>query len=62
MYICSNFAPSINQARDVALNIAVAVAEQAFAEGVAGIEPVDDLRQLIQEAMWDPEYLPYQRG
>jgi malate dehydrogenase (oxaloacetate-decarboxylating) len=54
--------PSITQARDVALNIAIVVAQQAFDEGVATNALETDLRQTIADAMWNPEYLPYERG
>lgn len=53
--------PSVNHAQEVALKIAVAVAQQAFEEGVANVEPVKDLRKFIRDAMWEPEYLPYYR-
>jgi len=35
--------------------VAVAVARQAAADGVATVEP-DDLIQAVQDAMWQPVY------
>ena len=44
--------------RDVAREIALAVAQQAFADGVAQIEQPDDaaLAKAITSRMWEPRY------
>jgi malate dehydrogenase (oxaloacetate-decarboxylating) len=47
--------PSIDNLRDVSLTVAVAVAEAAAAEGLAGVE-LGDVVQQVQDAMWQPEY------
>jgi malate dehydrogenase (oxaloacetate-decarboxylating) len=47
--------PSIDDLRSVSVTVAVAVAETAEAEGLAGIE-FDDILQQVQDAMWQPEY------
>ncbi len=47
--------PRIDNLRDVSLTVAVAVAEAAAAEGLAGVE-VGDIVQQVQDAMWQPEY------
>jgi Malic enzyme len=49
--------PVIEEVRAVSRRVAVAVAEQAIAEGVA--DPVEDVESLIAAAMWEPVYLPY---
>jgi malate dehydrogenase (oxaloacetate-decarboxylating) len=49
--------PPMSAVRDVSRRVAVAVAEQAVAEGVA--DPGADLEAAVAEAMWYPEYLPY---
>lgn len=48
--------PPLNEIRDISLNVASAVAEQAYAERVAELARPDDLRATIAEAMYDPRY------
>ncbi|WP_420383109.1 NAD-dependent malic enzyme [Novosphingobium sp.] len=48
--------PPITALREVALRIAVAVAEQAMAEGVAQVAPEAITRDAIAAMMWQPEY------
>ena len=52
--------PDIDDARSVSRVVAVAVAEQAIAEGVA--DPVDDLDAAIDADMWFPDYVPLRAG
>ncbi len=54
-----HFIPPQQKLRDVAQEIAMAVAKQAFADGVAQIDEPDDdaLRQLIRDRMWTPKYM-----
>jgi malate dehydrogenase (oxaloacetate-decarboxylating) len=47
--------PHIDDLRSVSLTVAVAVAEAAEAEGLAGVR-LDDVVQQVQDAMWQPEY------
>jgi malate dehydrogenase (oxaloacetate-decarboxylating) len=47
--------PRVDNLRDVSLTVAVAVAEAAAAEGLAGAE-LGDVVQQVQDAMWQPEY------
>jgi malate dehydrogenase (oxaloacetate-decarboxylating) len=47
--------PHIDDLRSVSLTVAVAVAEAAVAEGLAGIKFKDIVKQ-VQDAMWQPEY------
>ena len=47
--------PHIDDLRSVSATVAVAVAETAVAEGLAGIK-FDDIVQQVQDAMWQPEY------
>lgn len=47
--------PRIDNLRDVSLTVAVAVAEAAAAEGLAGVE-LGDVVQQVQDAMWQPAY------
>jgi malate dehydrogenase (oxaloacetate-decarboxylating) len=43
--------------RTVSLTVAVAVAEAAEKEGIS-CTPMDDIVQMVQDAMWQPEYRP----
>jgi malic enzyme len=45
--------------RAVSRSIAVAVATEAIAGGLAGIDPATDVEALVDDAMWWPEYVPY---
>jgi malate dehydrogenase (oxaloacetate-decarboxylating) len=47
--------PHINDLRSVSMTVAVAVAEAAAAEGLAGVR-FDDIVQQVQDAMWQPDY------
>jgi malate dehydrogenase (oxaloacetate-decarboxylating) len=48
--------PNIEDVRTVSRAVAIAVAQQAIAEGVA--DPVEDLEATIDAEMWFPEYVP----
>jgi malate dehydrogenase (oxaloacetate-decarboxylating)(NADP+) len=48
--------PRLTRIREVSAAIAVAVAEVAFARGLAGIEPPADLEAIIRAQMYDPRY------
>jgi malate dehydrogenase (oxaloacetate-decarboxylating) len=47
--------PHVDNLRSVSATVAVAVAEAAVAEGLAGVR-LDDIVQQVQDAMWQPEY------
>ncbi|MFT5425657.1 MAG: malate dehydrogenase (oxaloacetate-decarboxylating)(NADP+) [Gammaproteobacteria bacterium] len=48
--------PPLTSIREVSFEIAVAVAEKSYADGNARIERPDDLRKIIKESMYDPNY------
>jgi malate dehydrogenase (oxaloacetate-decarboxylating)(NADP+) len=48
--------PPLTNIRDVSYEIAVAVAEKAYANGNARIKKAGDLRKAIKESMYDPYY------
>lgn len=52
--------PPIGDARSGALQIAEAVAKQAFTEGVAGIDSATSMADRIRSSVWEPVYLPYE--
>jgi malate dehydrogenase (oxaloacetate-decarboxylating) len=47
--------PHVDDLRIVSLTVAVAVAEAAVQEGLAGVK-FDDIVQQVGDAMWEPEY------
>jgi malate dehydrogenase (oxaloacetate-decarboxylating) len=49
--------PPIANVREVSVNVAVAVAEQAVREGLARVEP-PDVEAAVRSAMWEPCYRP----
>jgi malate dehydrogenase (oxaloacetate-decarboxylating) len=53
--------PHIDDLRSVSTTVAVAVAEAAAVEGLAGVE-LDDIVQQVQDAMWQPEYRQIHAG
>lgn len=50
--------PSLEDIRDVSRRIAVVVARQAQAEGLAEQTTDDELEKRIDATFWEPEYLP----
>lgn len=55
---CGRIFPALPRIRQVSAEIALAVAEQAFASGVAGISRPADLRAHIANCVYDPVYRP----
>jgi malate dehydrogenase (oxaloacetate-decarboxylating)(NADP+) len=51
--------PALTRVREVSAQIAVAVADVVFAEGLAGIERPADLLAYMQGQMYDPHYYNY---
>jgi malate dehydrogenase (oxaloacetate-decarboxylating) len=51
--------PHIDDLRSVSATVAVAVAEAAVEEGLAGVD-LFDIVQQVQDAMWQPQYRPVQ--
>ena len=51
--------PSLTRIREVSAHIGAAVAEVAFQDGLAGIQPPADLLALVRATMWQPEYRTY---
>jgi malate dehydrogenase (oxaloacetate-decarboxylating) len=51
--------PSVSHIRQVAVEIAYAVARQAQAEGLAPASEPEALRRRVVESQWFPEYMPY---
>jgi malate dehydrogenase (oxaloacetate-decarboxylating) len=49
--------PHVDDLRSVSATVAVAVAETAVAEDLAGVK-FNDIVQQVQDAMWQPEYRP----
>ena len=51
--------PPLADVRSVSAHIAAAVAEVAFAEGLARVERPADLLEYVQGHMYDPRYPTY---
>jgi malic enzyme len=54
--------PPIEALADISRRVAVAVAQEAVAAGVARIGAGPDLAGVVEEAMWTPAYVPYIRS
>lgn len=53
--------PSITKAQDVAKAVAIAVARQAYDDGLTDFKEAPDFEKLIDELFWIPRYLPFRR-
>lgn len=53
--------PKLSEAKIVSFHVALAVAEQARKEGLAGIADEIDLKKAIQQKMWEPHYYTYKK-
>jgi malic enzyme len=51
--------PPVTALRRVSRSIAIEVAREAVASGVAGIDPATDIDMLVDSATWWPDYVPY---
>ena len=51
-----NIYPSLSDIRSVSASIAIAVAEDAYAQGIADLPRPADLAAHIRSCMWDPRY------
>ncbi|WP_028403277.1 NAD-dependent malic enzyme [Ectobacillus panaciterrae] len=49
--------PKVEELRTVSVAVAIAVAQAAIKDGVAGIEP-ENIEEAIKNAMWEPVYKP----
>jgi malate dehydrogenase (oxaloacetate-decarboxylating) len=54
-----NLLPPVSQLREVALTVALAVAEQAHKEGLTEDIATDRIETAIRAKIWTPRYLPY---
>jgi len=57
----ANLLPPLGQLRQVSLQVAMAVAKQAVAEGVAQAVPSEDFEAMVRAKMWEPVYPAYHR-
>ena len=51
--------PSLGSIREISLQIAVAVAELAFDNGLAGIDRPENIEDFIRSQMFEPHYSSY---
>lgn len=57
----ANLLPSFTDIREVSFQVALAVAKEAVAAGLAQTRTDAELEQCIHAKMWTPAYVPYQR-
>jgi malate dehydrogenase (oxaloacetate-decarboxylating) len=57
----ANLLPPLAESRTISLKVAIAVAEQAGREGLAGRLAKEDLYTAVKSTMWEPIYSTYQR-
>ncbi len=59
----TNLLPSVNELRRLSFHVALAVAEQAYKEGLCSIPNLtsNKIEDLIRSKIWEPRYLPYKR-
>ncbi len=50
--------PRLTRIRDCSLAVACSTARRAIEEGFADAEPLENLEETVQRAMWFPSYLP----
>lgn len=53
--------PSLNQAREAAREIALAVGNQAMQDGVCGIDLITNLEERLDRLIWHPHYVPLRK-
>jgi malate dehydrogenase (oxaloacetate-decarboxylating) len=53
--------PPIGESRNVGLLVGEAVARQAIADGVAGLDDPETLKEQLLAYVWKADYLPYER-
>jgi len=53
--------PPVADSRKVGMKVAEGVGKQAIADGVAGVESVEALKDQLAAYVWEPVYLPYER-
>lgn len=51
--------PKLSEAKMVSARVALAVANQARKEGLAGLADNINFKEVIQRTMWEPQYYPY---
>jgi malate dehydrogenase (oxaloacetate-decarboxylating) len=56
-----NLLPALVEIRKISFQVALAVARQAQAEGLAETTPEDMIASAIREKMWEPAYATYER-
>ncbi len=57
----ANLLPPLTEIRELSFKVAVAVARQASADGLAKPASDDELARAVQEKMWEPIYARYHR-
>jgi len=53
--------PKLAEAKMVSLKVALAVAKQAYKEGLAQVSDLEHLEKTLKNSMWEPQYHPYRK-
>ena len=53
--------PSLSDSKTIAKHIALAVAQCAIQEGLAGTQTTEELEEKLENSFWEPRYLPFVR-
>jgi len=57
----ANLLPPLVELRKISFQVAIAVAAQAMAEGLAAALPKEEIADAVNSKMWEPVYAPYRR-
>ncbi|MDP2298516.1 MAG: NAD-dependent malic enzyme [Pseudolabrys sp.] len=57
-----NLLPRVTKLREVAIAVAIAVGQQAHAEGLTSGVAAGGIEDAVRAKMWTPRYLPYRRA
>jgi malate dehydrogenase (oxaloacetate-decarboxylating) len=57
----ANLLPPLVRSRELSLHVAMAVAKEAQADGLAGITSDEALTAAVKAKMWEPVYADYVR-
>lgn len=59
---CANLLPPLTDIRAVSVQVAMAVAKEAVASGLAAPRSEAEIEQAVRAKVWEPHYLPYQKA
>lgn len=57
----ANLLPPLDTIREISFKVALAVAKEAVTEGLAPFKSDEQIEKMVQDQLWEPIYLPYQK-